>query len=129
MRSVVIGIVAFIASIVITFTMFCVEAQIPASPLVGTLLPLTDTPSPTNTPTAMPAVTTVDELTAAAVSEVNDFMSALIAKDYVKAFQMIHPSQQIAFGGSPLAMRLVLEAKGLEATSFTLTNIHVDLDA
>src|SRR5262249_37336136 len=56
-------------------------------------------------------------------------MTAVKAQDYAKAYNMVHPSQQADFGGSPDGMKQKFSAAGWEPTTFTLTNINVSGDA
>ena len=53
----------------------------------------------------------------------NDFMNALIANDFTKAFGMVYPSQQINFGGTPDGMRQLFMGKGWTPSSFTSTGV------
>jgi hypothetical protein len=57
---------------------------------------------------------------AAPITANNDFINALIAKDYTKAYAMVHPSQQTSFGGSPEGMQQTLSERGWEPSSYTL---------
>jgi hypothetical protein len=59
----------------------------------------------------------------------NDFMAALIAKDYAKAYSMGAPALQADFGGSPDGMKQAFVDKGLEPTAWTFANIHITSDA
>src|SRR5260221_7238383 len=66
---------------------------------------------------------------AAPITTSNDFMTALIAKDYAKAYDMVIPDQQSAFGGSADGMQQLFSSKGIEPSSFTFTNINIGSDA
>jgi len=58
-----------------------------------------------------------------------DFMSALVAKDYTKAYGMIHLTYQADFGGSVVGMEDLFTSKGIEPASFILTNVNTGEDA
>jgi len=76
-----------------------------------------------------PAISTAFNSVAAPISANNDFMNALIAKDYTKAYGLIHSTQQNSFGGSPQGMQKVFSAKGWAPSSYTFANIQVGTDA
>src|SRR5260221_7901341 len=62
---------------------------------------------------------------AAPITANNDFMNALIAKDYAKAYGMVSPSQQAAFGGSADGMQQLISSKQWEPSSYTFSNIQL----
>src|ERR1041385_3452395 len=65
----------------------------------------------------------------APITASNDFMAALIAKDYTKAYGMVIPAQQASFGGSPDGMQQLISGKGWEPTSYTFLNFQLGSDA
>ncbi len=58
-----------------------------------------------------------------------EFMTAVTAKDYAKAYSMVHPSQQASFGGSADGMKQLFESQSMEPSTFALTNVQVGGDA
>jgi hypothetical protein len=76
-----------------------------------------------------PSVMNVVNTFAAPLTTSNDFMTALTTKDYAKAYGLVHPSQQEAFGGSPEGMQQKLDSGGMLPTTFALTNIQIGTDA
>lgn len=78
---------------------------------------------------AGPAISNLFNAFAAPITASNDFMNALIAKDYTKAFTMIHPEQQEAFGGDADGMEQILSEQGIEPSTFTTTNVQIGTDA
>jgi len=74
---------------------------------------------------AGPAISNVFNALAAPITANNDFMNALIAKDYTKAYGMIHPEQQEAFGGDAAGMEQVLSEQGLLPSSYSFTNVNI----
>ncbi|MHB8625781.1 MAG: hypothetical protein ACYDBJ_01435 [Aggregatilineales bacterium] len=69
---------------------------------------------------AGPAIINLFNAIAAPISASNDFMNDLIAKDYTKAYSLIHPSQQANFGGSAQAMQQSFS--GQEPSSYTFAS-------
>jgi hypothetical protein len=63
------------------------------------------------------------------VTASNDFMTALTAKAYAKAYGMILPSQQAAFGGSPEGLQQLITDKQWSPSSFSLPSVHVGTGA
>ncbi len=78
---------------------------------------------------AGPAVSNLFNAIAAPITASNDFMNALIAKDYTKAYGMVHPSQQEAFGGDAAGLEQVLTEQGILPTTFTSTYVNIIGDA
>ena len=78
---------------------------------------------------AGPAIGNLFNALAAPISASQDFMNALIAKDYTKAYGMVHPDQQTNFGGSADGMEQVLSDQGIVPSTFTFTNVQVGQDA
>lgn len=78
---------------------------------------------------AGPAISNVFNAIAAPITASNDFMNALIAKDYTKAYGMVHPSQQEAFGGDVAGMEQVLSEQGLLPSIYTFANVQIGTDA
>lgn len=77
-----------------------------------------------------PSITKVFNTVVAPLTAGNDFMTALVAKDYPKAYAMISPAQQASFGGSPDGLKETLASKGMEPSSFSLNNFQFnDTDA
>ena len=74
---------------------------------------------------AAPSIGNLVNAIAAPITASNDFMTALVAKDYTKAYGMILPSQQEAFGGNAQGMEQVLSENGIEPTSYTFTNVQL----
>lgn len=74
---------------------------------------------------AGPAIGNLVNALAAPISANNDFMNALIAKDYTKAYSMVHPEQQEAFGGDAAGMEQVLSEQGLLPSTYTFTNVNI----
>src|SRR5258708_462948 len=68
---------------------------------------------------------TVVDAFAAPITANNDFMNALIAKDYAKAYGLVSPSQQTAFGGSADGMKQLISSKQWEPSSYTFSNIQL----
>lgn len=58
----------------------------------------------------------------------NNFLTALVAKDYGKAYGMVHPSQQTSFGGSADGMQQLFTTSGLQPSAFSVTNVQVATD-
>ena len=61
----------------------------------------------------------------APITASNDFMAALIAKDYTKAYGMVLPAQQSNFGGSADGMKQMFADKGLEPASYQFLNFQL----
>jgi hypothetical protein len=78
---------------------------------------------------AWPAISNVVNAVAAPITASQDFMNDLIAKDYTKAYAMIHPSEQQDFGGSADGMQQTLSDQGITPTTFTFTNVQIGSDA
>ena len=78
---------------------------------------------------AAPSIGNLVNALAAPITASNDFMTALIAKDYTKAFTMIHPSQKEAFGNDAAGMEQVLSDNGIEPTTYTSTNVQINGNA
>ena len=78
---------------------------------------------------AGPAISGLINAVAAPITASNDFMNALIAKDYTKAYGMVHSSQQSSFGGSPEAMQQQFSTQGLQPTTYKFANVQVGTDA
>ena len=78
---------------------------------------------------AGPAISNLFNTLAAPITVSQDFMNALIAKDYTKAYGMVHPSQKESFGGSAEGMQKVLSDNALEPSSFTFTYVQIIGDA
>jgi hypothetical protein len=78
---------------------------------------------------AGPAIMNVFNTLAAPLTASNDFMAALVAKDYTKAFNLVHPSQQEAFGGSPEGLEQLFTDGGLLPASYNLVYVQVGEDA
>jgi hypothetical protein len=74
---------------------------------------------------AGPAIMNVINALAAPITANNDFMTALVNKDYTKAYGMIQPSQQQKFGGSPDGLKQFITDKSMDPSSFTFTNIQI----
>src|SRR5882757_3012401 len=74
---------------------------------------------------AGPAIGKLINAFAAPISANNDFMTALIAKDYTKAYSLIHPSQQASFGASPDGMKQMFGTNGWEPSTYTFSNIQL----
>lgn len=78
---------------------------------------------------AAPSIGNLVNAIAAPISSSNDFMTDLIAKDYTKAFALIHPSQKEAFGNDADGMEQILSDQGITPSSYTSTNVQVGSDA
>lgn len=78
---------------------------------------------------AGPAIGNLVNALAAPISASQDFMNDLIAKDYTKAYGMVHPEQQESFGGSPEGMQQLLGDNNMLPSSFTFANVQVGTDA
>src|SRR5258706_11491464 len=61
----------------------------------------------------------------APITASNDFMTALIAKDYAKAYGMVLPAQQANFGGSANGMKDKFSSAGIEPSSYTFLNFQL----
>ena len=78
---------------------------------------------------AGPAIGNLFNAFAAPINASQDFMNALIAKDYTKAYGMVHPDQQANFGGSADGMEQVLSEQGIEPSTFTFANVQIGQEA
>jgi len=78
---------------------------------------------------AAPSIGNLVNAIAAPITASNDFMTDLIAKDYTKAFALIHPSQKEAFGSDADGMEQILSEQGIVPSSFTATNVQISGDA
>lgn len=76
-----------------------------------------------------PAILNVINAVAAANNASNVFMNTVIAKDFTKAYGMVHPSQQTSFGGSPDQMKQLFTSNDWIPSSFTSTNAQAGTDA
>ncbi len=74
---------------------------------------------------AGPAISSAINTLAAPISANNDFMTAVVAKDFNKAYAMIHPSQQASFGGSSDGMQKLFEGNGWLPSAYQFANIQV----
>jgi hypothetical protein len=74
---------------------------------------------------AGPAIANVINAFGAPLLATNDFMNALVAKDYTKAYGLIHSSQQANFGGSADGLKQLITDKGLQPSTFSVTNIQI----
>src|SRR5262249_32591867 len=72
-----------------------------------------------------PSVANVFNAIAAPITTSQDFMTALVAKDYAKAYGLVDPSQQAAFGGSADGLQKALSDRGMLPTTFTFTNFSL----
>ncbi len=69
------------------------------------------------------------EALVAPITTSNDFMTAVITKDYTKAYGMVLPAQQANFGGSPDGMQQMFSSKGLEPSDYKTAGINITSDA
>jgi hypothetical protein len=76
-----------------------------------------------------PTVMNVFNALTAPITASNDFVNAVIANDYTKAYGLVHPTAQSAFGGSPDQMKELLTSEGLVPSNFTATNVNITGDA
>lgn len=74
---------------------------------------------------AGPAIGNLVNAFAAPITASNDFMNALIAKDYAKAYGMVHPEQQEAFGGDAAGIEQLLGEQNMLPSTFTTTNVNI----
>jgi len=74
---------------------------------------------------AWPAISNVVNAVAAPITASQDFMNDLIAKNYTKAYAMVHSSAQQEFGGSADAMQQLLSDNGITPSTFTFTNVQL----
>src|SRR5258708_13042188 len=72
---------------------------------------------------AGPAVSNLINAATAPISASNDFMNAVMANDYAKAYGMIDPSQQSAYGGSAEGLNQTLTHTRLVPTKFASNNV------
>ena len=76
-----------------------------------------------------PSIMNVVNTLAAPLVTGNDFMTAVTAQDYTKAYGLVHPSQQATFGGSPEGMKQLFADRQLQSSSFALSNVQVGTGA
>jgi len=70
-----------------------------------------------------PAITGVVNSLSGATTANNDFMNAVVAKDFAKAYSMIDPAQQAAFGGSADGVQQLFASAGGPPSSYTFSSV------
>lgn len=73
---------------------------------------------------AGPAISNIFNSIAAPITASNDFMNAVVAKDYTKAYGLVHSSQQTSFGGSSDGMKQLFSGNGWEPSAFTFSQMQ-----